>query len=446
MYREMDMPCRPLAGRPRWIVGVALHAAILSACTFAPEGGLEPGPDTGPPETDGRPFDATVDRDTIGAVDAAPDADPGPRPRDVVHVPEEGWTGGTTDATWTGDVTIDTSGTPSITGAGTEGLTLRTQAQDPSGPELAILHVGNLTVNDGVDVRVTGSRPLVIISSGSITLNGRIDAGADQETPGAGGAGPRQGAGAGESGGHTDPASDAGGGGGGHATTGARGGTGCPDDPSGGDSCDDPGSAPGAAGGAVYGESDLPVLTGGSGGGRGGAGGDNPCTPGDGGGGGGAVQLYALDTITIGASGGISVGGGGGGGGDSSFCGAAAGGGGGSGGAVYLQAAHIQHDGLLAANGGGGGSGAGGGGEDGSSGSNGALDETPAPGAPDPGPNGGSAGGAGAAAGSDPQDGQELTDEPNGGGGGGAAGRIVLHSTDLAGAGRSSPDAVRIDQ
>lgn len=446
MYPELDMLCRPVPGRRRHLAGVALGAALLSACSFAPEGpGVSPlDPDGGPPP----PIDATepgdvgVAPDTLPPVDAPPDAPPEPpRPRDVVHVPEEGWEEGDhPDVTWTDDVTINTT-TGSFTGPGTAGLALFSAPQSPSGPELALLHVGDLIVNEGVEVRVTGSRPLVIISSGSITLNGVIDAGADRQTPGPGGAGPGQGAGEGADGLHRNgDTEDSGGSGAGHATEGARGGPGCGDE-----DCDAEDSALGPAGGPVYGDAEITELTGGSGGGRGGEG-DGSCSGGDGGAGGGAVQLYAVATITIGASGGISVGGGGGQGGDArsglDACAASAGGGGGSGGAVYLQAARIELAGTLAANGGGGAAGATGGTSEnrGASGANGALSATPAAGGPDE-TSGGSAGGDGGAGSTAPTPGVE--DDGNGGGGGGAVGRIVLHCTELDGAGLTSPDAFR---
>ncbi len=443
MDREIDMLCRPLRGRSRWIAGVALHAALLSACTFSPEGGFQPDPDTGPqPPDDGGTVDMGVPTDTLLPVDAPIDAPSGPQPENVVHVPEEGWVGGTADATWTGTITIDTTNL-TISGPGAEGLTLRAQAHDPSsGPELALLHVGTLTVNDGVNVSVTGSRPLVIISSETIVLNGRIDAGAALQSPGAGGAAPRGGEEPGQSGFHTTSTpNDGGGGGGGHATTGARGGRGCPTSGIGLTTCDDTGVAQGGPGGDAYGDQALSTLFGGSGGGRGGEG-DGSCAGGEGGAGGGAVQLYALDTITIGANGGVSVGGGGGQGGQQEgSCVGSGGGGGGSGGSVYLQAENLRIDGVIAANGGGGGSGASGA-AGGDSGDNGALVTTQAAGGADPG-EGASAGGDGAASTSGPDQGDDDSGEPNAGGGGGAGGRIALNCNEVSGnGGRFSPPAI----
>lgn len=435
MSLAIDMLRRPAPGRSRWLAGVALHAVILGACTFAPAG-FDPDTDAMPPPPRDGMRDADPGRDTMDPIDAPP-----PGPRNVVHVPEAGWEGNTSDATWTGNVTIDTSAL-SISGPGTEGLTLRTEDHDPAGgPELALLHVGTLTINENVDVRVTGSRPLVIISAEDIVLNGSIEAGAEGQTAGAGGAEPGAGAGAGQEGAHFEGTSnDAGGGGAGHATAGGRGAQGCTERGGFGTSCDDSDAAEGGPAGVAYGEAALETLFGGSGGGRGGEGG-NSCPGGPGGAGGGAVQLYALGTITVGSNGGVSVGGGGGQGGDrqdgEDSCAASGGGGGGSGGSVYLQADSIRIDGVIAANGGGGGA-ASDGLVPGESGDDGALGSTPAAGGADPG-DGGSPGGAGAAGRSGPQQGEDQDGEPNGGGGGGAAGRIVFNCNDLEGTGTVSP-------
>jgi hypothetical protein len=435
MHSQHD-ELRGRALRPSWRIlqrPSLLAFVTLSACTFHP--------DEAPPGA-GSPVDAAGPGNP-GPDAAVPGSDSGPAPlvpRDVVHVPENAWFGADTALTWTADVTIDTTDL-TLTGPGVAGgtgdVTFAASPQVPSGPELAILHVGDWTVAEGVIVRVVGDRPLVVLSSGNVELRGRIDAGAHGQTPGPGGGEPGQGEGAGAEGVHVDAFLDAGGGGAGHATLGARGGLGCDQ------SCSDAVVAAGGPGGATYGDPAVTVLTGGSGGGTGasGASSGTPCAPGIGGAGGGAVQLYAAGTITITAGGGISTGGGGGGGSLANLCSDAGGGGGGSGGAVYLQAARIELAGVLAANGGGGG-GDGGGDITGPSGSDGALDDVPAPGGIDP-VDQSIAGGAGAAGASPPQPGTDRILQLNGGGGGGAAGRVVLHCNELGDTGLTSPAAFR---
>jgi hypothetical protein len=404
--------------------------ALLGACSFDPSP-LSPGPDDpGSPGDAGSPADSDS---------APPDNGPG-TPRDVVHVPEEGWFGGDMAVVWNEDVTIDTSSLivsgPGVAGMPELELVPSPHApHDPPGPELALLYLADWTVAQDVTVRVIGSRPLVVISSGDIELRGVIDAGAHGVMPGPGGFAAGLGPGAGQLGVHAPDFLDPGGGGAGHATDGARGGQGCAAD------CTTGTVAPGGPGGPGYGDAVVSVLTGGSGGGQGGAGGGSACAPGVGGAGGGAIQLYAVGRITVTASGGISVGGGGGGGGFATDCSDSGGGGGGSGGVVYLQAERIDLAGVLAANGGGGGSDGGSTDGDGVPGADGALGAEPAAGGVPP--DGESVGGAGGAGTSAPGPGSDVAAELNGGGGGGAAGRVVLHSSDFSGDGLASPEPHR---
>ena len=299
-------------------------------------------------------------------------------------------------------------------------------------PPLAVLRVRNFTLQRGGAVRVIGEFPLVIIADGPVTIEGILDASAQGQSPGAGGAAPGQGLGAGASGRHMGPL-DSGGGGGGHAAQGGRGG----DAHCQGAEC---AVARGGAGGPGYGGQSLPILRGGSGGGG------NPCyatRPGPstaGGAGGGALQIYSNTSIFISETGGIHVGGSGGAGGTVALiaCGSFlvrdfAGAGGGSGGAVFLQAPRIINAGVVAANGGGGGGSAGDGG--GGSGDDALLDASPAPGGVSGGGTRGAAGGAGGAldASAEPGgDAPSLADnDGNSGGGGGAAGRIVIVSDEV---------------
>jgi hypothetical protein len=368
--------------------------------------------------------------------DPLPDADQPPAPRDVVHVPENGWFGGDTTVYWEADVTIDTTALtltgPGLVG-GTPGIVFDAQAQEPSGPELAVLHLGDWTVTATATVRVVGNRPLVVISSGDIRLQGRIDAGARDLSPGPGGAGPGQGDGAGGNGGHIG-LQDSGGGGAGHGNNGARGSIGCID------GCGGPDEPAGGVAGTTSGDATVTVLTGGSGGGAGGtAGAPSGCAQSPGGAGGGAVQLYAVGTITMDSGGGILAGGGGGVGGRASGgCDSTAGGGGGAGGVIYLQAARIELAGTLAANGGGGGGGALNF-VSGEFGDNGDLSATPAAGGSGFGVSG--AGGDGGAGNFAPEQGEDYGE--NGGGGGGGVGYIVLHCDEFTGGGVLSPAAYR---
>jgi hypothetical protein len=400
----------------------AVALSILSACSFNPSS-LAPG--------SGGDAAAPVDTNPT-----APDADDRPpTPRDVAHVPEDAWLASDTSVAWSADVAIDTT-TLRISGPGVDGMpdlvfvTSPHAPHAPPGPELAILYLADWTVAEGVTVRVTGSRPLVVIASGNIELRGVIDAGAHGLVSGPGGAAAGLGQGAGQSGVHVDDFLDPGGGGAGHATEGARGGHGCEA------GCADVAVATGGPGGPAYGDPIVSVLTGGSGGGLGAAGGSLACPPGVGGAGGGAVQLYAVGTITVAASGGISVGGAGGAGGFAVGCSDSGGGGGGSGGVVYLQARAIELAGVLAANGGGGGS-DGGSSAEGVAGADGALGAVPAPGGVPP--DGASVGGAGAAGAAAPGPGPDVDGNLNGGGGGGAVGHVVLHCSDFAGGGLVSP-------
>jgi hypothetical protein len=389
---------------------------------------------------DGLAFDARPAVDA-GVMDGAPAVDAGPPgPRDVVHVPEDGWFGGDTAVVWNENVTLDTTAL-TLTGPGTEGLTLDVRDHDPAGSQIAILHVGDLTVGSAATVRVVGNLPFVVISSGDIQLDGRIDAGGRGQTPGAGGAGPGQGPGVGQSGSHDNDGPDSGGGGAGHATAGARGSDGCRSGPGGFSDCGDTDLPSGGLAGESYGNPEVTTLTGGSGGGSGGSGsasGAPGCAAGQGGVGGGAVQLYAVGAITITGGGGIQAGGGGGAGGNGlggGSCAPSAGGGGGSGGVIYLQAERIELAGTLAANGGGGGAGATQG-EFPIDGSDGGLGATPAAGGIEAGGDS-SRGGTGGAGATPPTQGED--DDENGGGGGGAVGRIVLHCNDFDGDGLVSP-------
>jgi hypothetical protein len=298
----------------------------------------------------------------------------------------------------------------------------------PEGPELCVVVMGGLEVRDGVTLRVTGSRPLVLLASGPVAIDGTIDLSAEGDTPGAGGwrggitpseagAGPSPG-GPGMGGLRTQ---DGGGGGGGGCGAGGNGGT------------------SGAAGGGTGGTrlvTTLEPLTGGSGGG---SGNDGPVF-GPGGAGGGAIQITSLESIVV--NGAILAGGGGGLESPESGVGSGGGGGGGAGGAILLEAPQVEVRGRVLAGGGGGGAG-------------GTPDAMQTPGEDAAnleraargglgGIYGGDGGQGGAGSAADGTPGEDNTMDGNGGGGGGGVGCIVLRSMgapDLAGA-RLSPSMV----
>jgi hypothetical protein len=343
--------------------------------------------------------------------DLVPPADLAP-PFTPSHISPVDLTIGTGDVSPTS--TINTDGTVlQIDGAGPPpGTTFFLEAG-----KYAVLAVRNFTVASGKTVRVTGAYPLIVVASGSITIDGTLDAGGKTNAPGPGGSTPGMGSGAGTTGAHSVNA-DSGGSGAGYAVKGGDSGddTGCPMNK----------NALGVTGGAANGDPKLMMLLGGSGGGKGGQGGCNANETAVGGAGGGALQLTAVTAVTI--IGTINVGGGGGGGGckNPMQVDSGSGAGGGSGGSLLLESPTVTVSGTLGANGGGGGGGAyltpGGIGGDGTS--------TPGT---------GGSGGNNMAIG-----GTEVTNDRGGpgsmpsgndpacgntGGGGGAVGRIYLHAS-----------------
>ena len=282
--------------------------------------------------------------------------------------------------------------------------------------EMILIEVGRFEIAAGSSLRLTGDRPVILMSHSDIVIDGLIDVGggchnmsSDQTCGGpGGGVGPTTNGqaptgcspgGNGDGGLGIPP--EHGGGGGGYATAGADGG---------GDTA--------GAGGMPCADTSLEPLAGGSAGGAGGAG-DNG---GDGGGGGGAIQLSAAGSVTFARTttspSGVNAGGAGGGRSEAND----AGGGGGSGGGILIVARSISiaADVVLAANGGGGG----GGGTSGTTdGQDGQLSDAPAQGGDGNrvgGPGGSRLAVAGVGAGSGNND--------NTGGGGGGVGVIQLRT------------------
>jgi hypothetical protein len=250
-------------------------------------------------------------------------------------------------------VTIDTTAKTIDDGTGPRALTNTTLHAQDNGPELLLLASNNLTVPSGQIVRVVGSRALVLVDIGQLTVVGKIIAGADHATPGAGSftaacrSEPFL-----QNGRNSILVSGAGGGGFGSPLSNSL------LQLSGGDG-GNVGLLPGSSGGTVSSQEKLTPLRGGC---RGGTG--NDATPG---GGGGAIALVA-NGVTI--AGVVSTPGGGGGGAQSLSGG---GSGGGSGGAVFVEGNVVTVSGKITANGGGGGGGAAA--AAGTDGNNGATDD-----------------------------------------------------------------------
>lgn len=283
------------------------------------------------------------------------------------------------------------------------------QAQS-GGPELCVVTGGAITINT---TRATGARPLVIVATQTITVNGSLDVSSPRGmNTGAGGNATAclvAGTGTADSGG------GAGGGGGGFGADGGDAGKGDTNNSGGGD-----GDSAGGNGSAML------ISTFVRGGCRGGVGGDGPSNNngGAGGNGGGAVYLIAGTSISV--SGSVFAAGGGGTGGQDQ----AGGGGGGSGGLIGFDAPSINVTGIVAANGGGGGGG--GGNNSGGNGANGTTTmydqlaaagvgggQTPAQDTP-----GGRGGALGTPAGED-----SPSSIGGSGGGGGGVGVVWTHGT-----------------
>jgi hypothetical protein len=279
-----------------------------------------------------------------------------------------------------------------------------------SGVEVDVLAARTVHLNDSATLRGTGTRPLAIVASDSITLATGATIDVSDHTGEVGG-GPGAGAQASCVGGPAVGTSDGGGGaGGGGGGFGADGGKG-------GDGSSTGGRSDGGAGGHAVGS--VPAgLRGGCPGANGGTG---NAPGGAGGAGGGALYLVAAGSITLDSSVAIAAAGGGGRGGQHPVGGSgkAGGGGGGSGGMLVLDASHVvATDATIAANGGGGG-----GGSDnnnpGGDGSPGSLTVVNAEG----GPAGGQTATQGGRGGSrDSLPGDSVTPPANAGGGGGGGG------------------------
>lgn len=281
-------------------------------------------------------------------------------------------------------------------------------------PDLCVIVVASLTVEEGGTLAAMGRRGLVVLALGDVVVSGTIFAGAWGRTRGPGGSnggdydedghGDECGGGAGEVVTAEHPEQSGGGGGGNGGEGGNGGGT--------------TAGADGGRGGANRGTASLSPVHGGCGGGSSIVEADS--TPGGrGGAGGGVLQISSSGLIVIEPGAHVAAPGGGGEGGGH-FDG---GGGGGGGGSILIEAADVIVEGAIAANGGGGGSGCS---ADGSNdGDNGWLDDNRAPGGAESGANGGRGGHGGAG---DTPDGETPPTATDAGGGGGAVGRVRINT------------------
>ncbi len=179
-------------------------------------------------------------------------------------------------------VVVETTGCTGVAG-------LAVEAQLTAGRDACVLRVASLSVAATGVLYAYGSRPLVVVSTGDVTIDGIVDTSSFQTDPTLGllvrGAG--SGTGGTDGGDGSDSLTsfaDGGGGGGGFCGAGGDGGDG------GGS-----GGAPGVGGGATASTTLEPLV----GGADGGSGGTNPDS---GGPGGGAIQISSFTRITIGAA------------------------------------------------------------------------------------------------------------------------------------------------
>jgi hypothetical protein len=224
-----------------------------------------------------------------------------------------------------GTTVIDTT---ACTATGVGGLAIEPQLT--GGRDACVLRVASLAVTGTGVLYALGTRPLVVVSSGDVTIDGRVDVSSFQTDPSFStfvrGAGSNTGGTAGMNGGNTGFA-DGGGGGGGFCGAGGNGGTGVYNPFIG---TTDMGA--GGTGGGGIGTSTLEPLVGGADGGNGGSNADSV------GPGGGAIQISSFTRIVLSATALVVAAGGGGDSGIEAGNATNAGGGGGSGGALLLEA------------------------------------------------------------------------------------------------------------
>jgi hypothetical protein len=305
----------------------------------------------------------------------------------------------------TGDNSYDTNTGELTNSNGTTTVTVSrtavTLVANGNSVDTDVIATSSFTIEPGASLRVMGPKPLVIVSFGTIDIEGILDVGVA-------GPGARTANACGNAAGTAATTHSGGGPGGGGGALNGDGGTGGKGDQN------NNGGADGADPGQRVAFPGLPL-----GGCPGGAGG--MPNSGAGGQGGGSIDLIAKSMVVVGMAGRIQAGGGGGGMGLTSDGGA---GGGGSGGIVLIESSSVMIKGQVDANGGGGGGGAGN--ANGMDGMDGQLGMAPAMGGMKGG--NGTNGGGGGAAGN--HDGLTAADSDVGaGGGGGGAGFVAISST-----------------
>lgn len=321
--------------------------------------------------------------------------------------------------------TLDTT-TGMITGVPTPHVLAGTLVAQPQGPMVRVVNLASFMVLDGAELDVTGMFGVIFVVHGNAGVGGTIEASAHvfgtpgESVPGPGGSDAVvcNGAKIGTGGDGTAATNlTSGGGGAGGGAFGEVGGVGTDGDAG--------GHGTHGIGGVKVGTADLVPLVGGCAGGTGGDNGDATILAGGRkGDGGGAVEITALETVSV--TGSVLVNGIGGGGAGPERAG---GGGGGSGGGIVLDGAGvtITSSAQLCGNGGGGGEG-GQAGTAGQIGQNGGCSET----APATGGRSVALGGDGGDGGYGGMPKGTAALRPNtgagGGGGGGSVGRIHIRS------------------
>jgi hypothetical protein len=217
-----------------------------------------------------------------------------------------------------GSITIDTD---AVAIAGAANFNGSLYYPDGTSPPIALFTFGNVTLGAGVTINVTGSRPLALLSQGSMSIASGINlSGGAGGVPAGGTAGPAGGYAGGAAGVNGTAGAGPGGGPGGITATGGGGGA------YGGNGA---GDAFGTPGGASYGDL-FTLLIGGSGGGGGGW----PSNAGGGGGGAGVIELGATRDLSLTSS---LIANGGGVAGAADYAGGA-----GAGGGILLHASSIS--------------------------------------------------------------------------------------------------------
>src|SRR5579871_3394496 len=242
--------------RSLWIALLAVAGCTFRIAPLDPVDGLAPAGSDGA----GAPRDLAA-RDDLTATGPSDLAMPDLlKPFVVSHV-------GQNYLAATGDLTVSKTidtGAHKIDGAAPANGVTFGDAMEPGNLAVSILAVHDLTIANGATVKVSGPRPLVIVASGAITVDGILDGSARKGAAGPGGqgmGGVMMAAGTGGDGAHNGQYDDSGGGGGGFGATGGKGGTG--------------GGAAGGAGGAVYPVNDDALAQSVPGGSAGGGGSSN---------------------------------------------------------------------------------------------------------------------------------------------------------------------------